>query len=209
MTQTTPPNFSLPRVAELMGIVSGGHSFWETMSIVAYLIGTATVAIYADPLSPGGLQRFGLLFAISAGAWMGGATLGFLFGVPRYKSADGTSAVTAAPQAPAAQAVMAFSPNTNLEQISDWLTKIIVGATLVQLVPIVQGFAGLCLWIAVEMKQPPAAVFAGGILVFFFFAGFMWGYLWCSIRIFREMVRLTAHLNDPEAALAPLQTDRT
>jgi hypothetical protein len=207
MTQTTS-NFSLSRISQLMGAVSGGHSFWETMSIIAFVIGTLTVGVYADPFSPGGYQRFGLLFAISGGAWMSGATLGFLFGVPRYKSADGTSAVAAAPQAPAAQAVMAFTPNTNLEQISDWLTKIIVGATLVQLVPIIQAFGGLCQWIAIQMQQPPAAIFAGGILIFFFFAGFMWGYLWCSIRIFREMVRLTAQLNLPDNSAASPEADQ-
>jgi hypothetical protein len=30
----------------------------------------------------------------------------------------------------------------------------------------------------------------GGVLVFFFAAGFIWGYLWCSLRVFREMQAL-------------------
>ena len=186
-------DFSFVRIAKVMGIVSDGHSFWETVAIIAFLIGTATIVCFSAPFDAGWFQRFGLLFAIGCGAWMGGGSLGFLFGVPRYKSSEDK---TPASQTAAAQAVTAFTPNTNLEQISDWLTKIIVGATLVQLGPIAQGFGGLCLWIAVQLHNPASAIFAGGILVFFFFAGFMWGYLWCSIRIFREMVRLTAQLQE-------------
>jgi hypothetical protein len=29
-------------------------------------------------------------------------------------------------------------------------------------------------------------------MIYFFTAGFMWGYLWCSLRIFHEMILLTA-----------------
>jgi hypothetical protein len=28
-------------------------------------------------------------------------------------------------------------------------------------------------------------------MIYFFTAGFMWGYLWCSLRIFREMIQMT------------------
>lgn len=57
-----------------------------------------------------------------------GALIGFLFGVPKEKN-SGTSqnGVTTQNQGYGAQA------NTNLEQISDWLTKIIVGVGLTQL----------------------------------------------------------------------------
>jgi hypothetical protein len=187
-----PVKFNLLRAASL--IVNAKSSFWEAMSWFAFGVGTLTVACFATPFDSGWFQRFGLLFAISGGAWMSGGSLGFLFGVPRYKSSAGEQG--SALPAPAARAVVAFTPSTNLEQISDWLTKIIVGATLVQLAPIIQAFSGLCLWIAVQLQNPKAAVFAGGILTFFFFAGFLWGYLWCSIRVFREMVDLTARLQE-------------
>jgi hypothetical protein len=36
-----------------------------------------------------------------------------------------------------------------------------------------------------------AAPMAGAAMIYFFTAGFMWGYLWCSLRIFREMILLT------------------
>jgi hypothetical protein len=186
------PSFNLTRT--VAAFVATRSSFWETMAWFAFCVGTLTVACYSTPIDSGWPQRFGLLFALGSGAWIGGGSLGFLFGVPRYKSSAGDP--SAAAHGPAAQAAAAFTPSTNLEQISDWLTKIIVGATLVQLAPIVQGFCGLCLWIAVQLHNPAAAIFAGGILIFFFFAGFMWGYLWCSIRVFQEMVQMTAKLQE-------------
>src|SRR5262249_17310050 len=79
-----------------------------------------------------------------------GSFIGFLFGIPRVLQHDSPAAPApatlppgpASPQPqPANAAPGATQPisagysihvNTNLEQISDWLTKIIVGVTLVQ-----------------------------------------------------------------------------
>lgn len=192
--QQTHPQAEFGLVRMVKAFVTARSSFWEAMAWFAFGVGALTVAFYSTPLDGGWLQRFGLLFALSSGAWMSGGALGFLFGVPRYKSSAGEQGST--PQAPAARAAVAFTPSTNLEQISDWLTKIIVGATLVQLAPIVQAFSALCLWIGAQLHNPTAAIFAGGMLTFFFFAGFLWGYLWCSIRVFQEMVDLTAQLQE-------------
>lgn len=190
-----PPELSsvgLSRVMRLLG-VSEALAFWEVLASTAFVIGTLTVMSFAFPLDGGWWSRSSTMFAVALGAWMVGAALGFLFGVPRYKSA---SAVGPASGSSPVQDVVAFTPNTNLEQISDWLTKIIVGATLVQLGTIRTMLVQLCRWTAAQTHRPEAAPFCGGIVLFFFFAGFMWGYLWCSIRIFREMVRLTARLNE-------------
>jgi hypothetical protein len=50
------------------------------------------------------------------------------------------------------------------------------------------------------------AAISGGVLVFYFAAGFIWGYLWCSLRVFREMqslVQRERRVRSSEAA-APL-----
>lgn len=98
-----------------------------------------------------GLGLFGaLLYAYAASStwatWagvFGGATLvagalaltgglvGFVFAIPRSRQAE------RAPQTEAAdggseQRLSDYAANTNLEQISDWLTKILVGVTLIQ-----------------------------------------------------------------------------
>jgi hypothetical protein len=68
--------------------------------------------------------------ALSAASAVSGLLLGFVFGVPRVLAADrprstGTGGGIAA--------------NTNLEQISDWLTKILVGVGLTQFAAIIGG----------------------------------------------------------------------
>jgi hypothetical protein len=60
-----------------------------------------------------------------------GAGIGFLFGIPRAGSNNPPSArasnQTAALTSTAATDDYQGRPNTNLEEVSDWLTKIIVG----------------------------------------------------------------------------------
>ena len=195
--QASARDFGLAKIAELLGISNKGLAFWEILAITAFTIGTLTIATFALPPDGGYFVRSGTLFSVGVGAWMGGGALGFLFGVPRYRSVSDTKGL--GPLSTSAETVIAFTPNTNLEQISDWLTKIIVGATLVQLQPLCHGFVDLCLWMAKQINQPVAAIFCGGMIIFFFFTGFLWGYLWCSIRIFREMVQLTSRLQDHSA----------
>jgi Kef-type K+ transport system membrane component KefB len=125
---------------------------------------------------------FGILALVSSAAWLSGGVLGFLFGVPRLRASAAVAAT-----APTASGL---APNTNLEQISDWLTKIIVGATLVQLRPLADEINSLALAIGAQLATPGAAPVAGAVMITYFAGGFMWGYLWCSLRVFREMSSL-------------------
>ena len=34
------------------------------------------------------------------------------------------------------------------------------------------------------------AVASGAVIVYYFASGFIWGYLWCSLRVFRAMQKL-------------------
>ncbi|WP_293907015.1 hypothetical protein [Phenylobacterium sp.] len=153
-----------------------GIRFWELLSLFGFAGGMAAVALYAWPSS----MTFGILALVGSAAWLSGGVLGFLFGVPRLRAA--------APQAPTAGT--SFAPNTNLEQISDWLTKIIVGATLVQLRPLADEVNTLALAIGVQLGTQGGATVAGAVMITYFAGGFLWGYLWCSLRVFKEMVAL-------------------
>ena len=165
-----------------------GLRFWELLSIVGFAMGMVIIAIYAGATG-NYAATFGVLAAVGAASWLSGGVLGFLFGVPRLRASAPTA--TAAP-------ATAFTPNTNLEQISDWLTKIIVGAALVQLRVIATDVNDLALAIGVALGTPGGAVVSGGVMVLYFCGGFMWGYLWCSLRVFKEMSALT----DREQAVA-------
>ena len=163
-----------------------GLRFWEVLSILGFASGLAGIGVYAHSAKSFS-AAFGLLSLVGTAAWLSGGVLGFLFGVPRLRAA------TAAPTD--ASAVSAFIPNTNLEQISDWLTKIIVGATLVQVQPLGAAIGGLATAIGKDLNLPGAAAVSGSVMILYFSGGFMWGYLWCSLRVFREMAALTEREN--------------
>jgi tetratricopeptide (TPR) repeat protein len=72
------------------------------------------------------IDALGLGLLTAAGSFCAGALVGFLFGIPR-------TAAQQAAEGGDGSSEHAYTPNTNLEQISDWLTKILVGAGLVQI----------------------------------------------------------------------------
>lgn len=97
---------------------------------------------------------------------------GFLFGIPRalqqVPSANGT---------PVGGATR-YAINTNLEEISDWLTKIIVGVGLIQLGQIAELLGQLVASLAPGLGgQPSSRLVAGAELAFFGTWGFLIGYL--------------------------------
>lgn len=89
----------------------------------------------------GSLTAAFIALAICGAAAAVGSALGFLFGLPRTITGGDVRKADPAGQEPSAGGVArtptaATSPlatNTNLEQISDWLTKIIVGVGLTKL----------------------------------------------------------------------------
>ena len=110
--------------------------------------------------------------ACSAVGW----ALGFLFGIPRTLStapADGGNG-TADPGSTAARKT---ATNTNLEQISDWLTKILVGVTLVQLGPVTSFLSNCAGVIATALGGPQYKSFALALMLYFSITGFLGSYL--------------------------------
>lgn len=189
-----PPKGLVLWVRGLLGLSEGGLRFWEILSIVGFTFGLICAAIYGAASDHLWLV-FGVLSLVASAAWLSGGVLGFLFGVPRLRTVS-------TPSSPAVGS-NSFVPNTNLEQISDWLTKAIVGATLVQLKPLGEGFNHLATAIGSQLGTPGGALAGGAVMALNFAGGFMWGYLWCSLRIFREMSALV----DREKAIGQREAD--
>lgn len=108
-----------------------------------------------------------------------GVLVGFLFGIPRVVQGQNRAADPA-------KGNYQQRVNTNLEEISDWLTKIIVGLGLVQLRTVPGHLHRAAQWMARsfvpqltdDKTLPEAAVsFAGAFIVFFSILGFLGGYL--------------------------------
>jgi hypothetical protein len=113
-----------------------------------------------------------------------GGCVGFLFGIPRVLQQDST----ARPQGSDAktsdtsrQGLYSIRANTNLEQISDWLTKIIVGVTLIQLQKLPGELNRASLFIANSLGGANDQSFAGAIIVFFSAGGFLGGYIFTRL----------------------------
>lgn len=93
-----------------------------------------------------------------------GAFIGFIFGIPRTPPSKDTENIGA---------------NTNLEEISDWITKIIVGVSLVQLNQLSGGILNIGKILSSGMNDEPSAfVFSVSTMIFYFVGGFFLGYLW-------------------------------
>jgi CheY-like chemotaxis protein len=119
------------------------------------------------------------------------AIFGLIFGVPRARtdfSADATER---------------YSSNSNLEQISDWLTKLLVGAGLVELksLPALAVSAGA--YLGTGMAVSNASAYSVSAVVYGAGVGFIAAYLWTRLRL-----RYLLESSDRSAAEASKQADK-
>jgi hypothetical protein len=106
-----------------------------------------------------------------------GFVIGFLFGIPKTRQ---DSAVTNAEAAVASPTRVV--PNTNLEQISDWLTKVLVGVGLTQIEKIGDGLWRFAASFRTALGAPEAAEpFVVGLVLYFVVCGFLTGYFWTRL----------------------------
>jgi hypothetical protein len=139
--------------------------------------GLVAVGIYAAARSS--WTFLGIALMIGAAAFLAGALVGFVFGIPRTLTAE-----RAVPTARGEGGDLEYQPNTNLEQISDWLTKILVGVGLVQIGQLRHGFSDLVDSVAPSLGDDATAhTFTGGLLIYYVVAGFLAGYLVTRLRL--------------------------
>jgi hypothetical protein len=126
-------------------------SFRIGWTVIAFgLGGLATIALWAWGIRGGAanvhLAAFiGADLLVAGAAASAGALFGFVFGIPRTLDPASRAAVaTATSQGGSGAASTALmAANTNLERISDWLTTLLIGATLVQIKDIAAWVGGL------------------------------------------------------------------
>ncbi len=109
-------------------------------------------------------------FLLAAASISCGALLGFLFGIPRTAQNNSPKPTTT----PAAGAPL-YEVNTNLEQISDWLTKILVGVGLTQLVNLATKVQAFGSWLETYFDGNaliPVAI-GGNFSICGFFSGYL------------------------------------
>lgn len=147
----------------------------------------------------------GVAVVVASSALLAGGLLGFIFGIPRTLQheapapAEGAEAGKPARDKPLETTYIA---NTNLEQISDWLTKILVGVGLTQLASLPDTLRAYASYVGAGLGGfASSQIFAIGILVFFVINGFLIAYLWTRLYLAGAMRQA-----DSSSRLAAVET---
>lgn len=191
----------------------------DGLGYLASVLGVALVAAIlavAMAFTRGWLAAIGVGVVVFLGAFGVGCFLGFLFGVPRVLTRELVQPSTAAkpgalsePNAtdstqPPTPPAPVLQSNTNLERISDWLTTMLVGASLVQLYKINDLLMGFRIFLETYAKVFGAGETANAgvlpaigpiLLIMGAVAGFLFMYLntrLILIRLFYQIERFLA-----------------
>jgi len=119
-----------------------------------------------------------------------GGITGFLFGVPRVVPFESNNLGAGISNVVNGN-VHRLSINTNIEQISDWLTKIIVGLGLVNLnkIPLLLDNSAATLSKALGSYGQGQHAFSSALIIYFTVVGFIAGYLLTRLYISGLIVR--------------------
>jgi hypothetical protein len=108
-----------------------------------------------------------------------GTLLGLIFGIPRAASEARPGSENPAKLGDGGN--YHLRANTNMEQISDWLTKLLVGAGLVELKSLPHYLHSAANYVAgglgIPKTQPDSSSFAAALIIYFCVEGFLGGYL--------------------------------
>lgn len=152
------------------------------LGILAPLGGTAWIVVYAFSTPGSHWTYLGVGVLISLAAFVAGCVVGFLFGIPRAVSSGELRQNKAAG---AAAGSSGLGASTNLAEVSDWLTKLVLGAGLVELTRLGPPIGKLIDAVAVGLYSPLASaaaiqtakVTAGAILFGYVMMGLLDGYI--------------------------------
>ena len=117
------------------------------------------------------ISVFGVGVLVAGGSFFLGGLLGFLFGIPKMISqpAGGDNTARTSQQ---------YRANTNLEDISDWLTKIVIGVGLVELSAVPSLLDMYAKMIAPALGEVPSSgAVAIAIFLYYSLVGFLIVYL--------------------------------
>lgn len=130
------------------------------------------------------LRVFCVLWFVSGAAFFVGTIAGFLFGIPRTRSGTFVDP---------SSVVYRYSDNTNLEEVSDWLTKIIVGISIAEFGTIVHfiGDIGNEVGQTINIEAGGKSMAIGSMIIGFA-CGFLFYYMWARVILHQTLEKLKA-----------------
>lgn len=159
--------------------VPSGLRYTPIAALVAVLLYAFTVTFlsrdWMEIVAVGSIT-FGAAFGVAA-------IVGFLFGIPRQLQIDGADQIAGS----------GLLVNTNLEQISDWLTKIIVGVGLIEIGRLASGLDSIAESVPLGGRDS-AHAFALGLLIYSLADGFLVGYIWTRLELSAKLALADALL---------------
>jgi hypothetical protein len=178
----------------------------------AFLLGILAECLYGFAARPW-LATFSASLLFSLAALVAGGFFGFLFGLPQSHGSSSTSQHSSSPPvSPLAADDLLSVPaspssditaSTNLQQVADWLTKLILGAGLTQLGRLPHASAVLFRAMSasiggsasatVASGSSSATAVAGGIAIYFALLGFVTG--WLATYFFLTPAMTKVHRN--------------
>jgi hypothetical protein len=159
---------------------------WMRLILIAIFLGLFCLILNGL----GSLSSFTVGLLLAAASLAVGGLAGFLFGVPRSLQTpvlppvgdDGQS------RKQADEIAVRYATNTNLEQISDWLTKILVGVGLTQIGTIVEHVKSASAYFGPALGLHGDAL-ATCVMIYFTISGFFYTYLWTRLVLVGVMSR--------------------
>src|SRR5262245_24488730 len=159
-----------------------GDKPWSDPLLIVFVLGMVAL-LFLSWTRTNRAESFAVSLLVGGAALTSGALLGFVFGIPRAVPETGST------QSTNSQWERLYQVNTNLEQISDWLTKIIVGIGLVKLAKIPPKFMKLAEYVANPFNPSIPNSLAAVAILYFAISGFLGTYLWTRLLLTLEFTR--------------------
>ncbi len=171
------------------------RSKWRFYLGISIAAGVGAVALHTGGNSQA--RDFSAGFLLAGASLFIGVLVGFIFGIPK------TSKPSAGSSNPVqSNTDVAYSLNTNLEEISDWLTKMLVGVGLVQLTAIPGYISRIASYWETSIGRHFPAAYVAALIAFFSLTGFLIGYLWTRLALIGDFIE-----QDPRRLINSLIND--
>lgn len=158
------------------GQIKDWPAWWTIAALIAFSVVVLMVYSIKVTTETSSYVVFAVELAIGAAALVGGLFFGFLFGIPRTTQAS--AVIDGAANAPSH---IDYRPSNNLEQVSDWLTKILLGAGLVQFEELRAHLAATGQSIENAIGGAATGAVTQVTVVAFSVLGFLSGFLWTRV----------------------------
>ncbi|MDQ1276496.1 MAG: hypothetical protein QG610_2074 [Euryarchaeota archaeon] len=175
---------------------TGGVILWL---VIIFFCGLGDIVIFALQSDRDSQFRsiIGAGFLAAGAFFISGILIGFIFGIPRIMSHE--SLQSGSRKGSLNSGI--YGENSNLDQISDWLSKILVAIGLTQLTQIPQALGVYANKVGPAFGDFPSSyMFSIATLIFFSLDGFLIGYLWTRRSAAQEFHKSFDELEDSVAA---------